>query len=68
MSGFASNPVPGAFQTISIETGSPVEWSEEQNYMFRLSSFRDDLLHYYRFPSKEHISAAVPRGNTEDVR
>ncbi|KAF8992733.1 tRNA synthetases class I (M)-domain-containing protein [Cyathus striatus] len=33
---------------IAIETGNPVEWCEEENYMFRLSSFRDRLLDYYK--------------------
>ncbi|GLB34388.1 putative class-I aminoacyl-tRNA synthetase family protein [Lyophyllum shimeji] len=33
--------------TISAETGSVVEWQAEQNYMFRLSSFRDSLLAHY---------------------
>ena len=47
MSGSVSH-LPGASQTISIETGSPVEWAEEENYMFRLSSFRDALLDHYR--------------------
>ncbi|PVU95425.1 hypothetical protein BB559_002728 [Furculomyces boomerangus] len=30
--------------TVSLETGSKVEWTEEENYMFRLSSFKDKLL------------------------
>ena len=32
----------------SIETGSEVEWSSEQNYHFRLSEFREPLLRFYR--------------------
>lgn len=31
----------------SIETGSEVEWSSEQNYHFRLSEFREPLLRFY---------------------
>ncbi|KAH7912233.1 tRNA synthetases class I (M)-domain-containing protein [Hygrophoropsis aurantiaca] len=34
--------------TIATETGSPVEWSSEVNYKFRLSAFREPLLAYYR--------------------
>jgi methionyl-tRNA synthetase len=29
-----------------VETGHPVEWSSEENYMFRLSSFQDRLLEW----------------------
>ncbi|KAF2280834.1 methionyl-tRNA synthetase-like protein [Westerdykella ornata] len=32
----------------SIETGSPVEWSSETNYHFRLSAFREPLLEFYK--------------------
>ena len=28
----------------SLETGSPVEWTQEENYMFSLSSFHNQLL------------------------
>ena len=33
---------------VSMETGSPVEWTQEENYMFRLTSFRDQLLEYIK--------------------
>lgn len=37
--------VPGEAQTmVSIETGSTVEWSQEENYKFRLGQFREPLL------------------------
>lgn len=29
---------------VSAESGHPVEWTEEQNYMFKLSSYKDELL------------------------
>ena len=29
-----------------MESGHPVEWAEEENYMFRLSEFRQQLLDY----------------------
>ncbi|KAI2621561.1 tRNA synthetases class I (M)-domain-containing protein [Xylaria nigripes] len=32
----------------SIETGNTVEWTEEKNYHFRLTAFRDRLLQFYR--------------------
>lgn len=35
------------FCKTSIETGSEVEWSSEENYHFRLSSFREPLLEFY---------------------
>jgi len=33
---------------VSKETGSVVEWTEEENYKFRLSRFRDSLLARYQ--------------------
>ncbi|XP_046383686.1 methionine--tRNA ligase, mitochondrial [Ischnura elegans] len=33
---------------VSIESGQAAEWTEEKNYMFRLSSFKDDLLHWLK--------------------
>ena len=32
----------------SAETGSPVEWTNEENYMFSLTSFRDQLLGHFK--------------------
>lgn len=32
----------------AIETGSPVEWSSEKNYHFRLSAFREPLLEFFK--------------------
>ncbi|EIW74547.1 hypothetical protein CONPUDRAFT_140383 [Coniophora puteana RWD-64-598 SS2] len=46
--------------TVSTETGSTVEWSQEENYKFRLSAFRETLLEHYTrdkgsiFPSSYH--------------
>ena len=39
--GSASNNLRNRY--LSLETGSPVEWANEENYMFRLTSFRDQL-------------------------
>lgn len=47
---------------VSKETGSVVEWTEEENYKFRLSRFRDFLLARYRsdpqaiYPPKQHAN------------
>lgn len=35
---------PGATVKVSIETGSAVEWTAEENYKFRLSAFRGRLI------------------------
>ena len=40
-------PPEGDGHTISLETGSVVEWTSEENYMFRLSAFRDALIEHY---------------------
>ncbi|KAG5640555.1 hypothetical protein DXG03_008118 [Asterophora parasitica] len=36
--------------TVATETGAVVEWHAEQNYMFRLSAFRESLLKHYTSP------------------
>ncbi|KAI0254874.1 tRNA synthetases class I (M)-domain-containing protein [Lactifluus subvellereus] len=47
---------------VSKETGSLVEWTEEENYKFRLSRFRDFLLARYRsdphaiYPPQQHAN------------
>lgn len=37
---------------VSAESGHPVEWTEEQNYMFRLSSFQNDLIYWLKHDGK----------------
>ncbi|XP_041765781.1 methionine--tRNA ligase, mitochondrial [Anopheles merus] len=32
----------------SLESGHPVEWTEEENYMFRLSRYQDDVRHWVK--------------------
>ncbi|KAF8642775.1 hypothetical protein AX16_009408 [Volvariella volvacea WC 439] len=39
---------------VSLETGAVVEWSEEENYMFRLSQFRQSLLDHYSAPENSN--------------
>ncbi|KAL1497804.1 hypothetical protein ABEB36_008701 [Hypothenemus hampei] len=33
---------------VSAESGHPVEWSEESNYIFKLKSFKDDLIYWLK--------------------
>lgn len=40
------SPVGGS--KVSVDSGQPVEWTSEDNFMFRLSSFRDDLLYWLK--------------------
>jgi methionyl-tRNA synthetase len=41
------DPSTGRKHMASMETGKEVEWTEEENYHFRLSAFRDRLLEFY---------------------
>jgi methionyl-tRNA synthetase len=36
----------GCLYKVSAESGHHVEWTSEENFMFRLSSFQGDLLHW----------------------
>ncbi|XP_050310423.1 methionine--tRNA ligase, mitochondrial [Anthonomus grandis grandis] len=42
---------------VSTESGHPVEWSEEANYIFKLSSFREDLVYWL----KQNERAVIPQ-------
>lgn len=33
---------------VSIESGHPVQWTEETNYMFKLSQFQDDVIYWIK--------------------
>src|SRR5882762_2205990 len=50
----------GEVIVVSKETGSTVEWMQEENYKFRLSTFRDSLLARYEedpssvYPPEQH--------------
>jgi methionyl-tRNA synthetase len=54
--------VPHGETFVSKETGSAVEWTEEENYKFRLSHFRDFLLARYKsepqviYPPQQHAN------------
>ncbi|KAI1480200.1 tRNA synthetases class I (M)-domain-containing protein [Daldinia eschscholtzii] len=41
------SPLTGKSFMACVETGSAVEWTEERNYHFRLTAFRDKLLQFY---------------------
>jgi methionyl-tRNA synthetase len=61
-------------RTISLETGSPVEWYNEENYMLRLSALQPALLAHYShtskiFPTQHHhdIVQILSSGPLEDL-
>ncbi|CAD2220980.1 methionyl-tRNA synthetase [Angomonas deanei] len=48
---------------ISLESGHVVTWVEEENYMFRLSAFRERLLDFYR----SNPNCIVPEFRRQEV-
>ena len=48
---------------VSTESGNPVTWVTEENYMFRLSAFQEPLLKWYR----ENPSCIVPEFRRQEV-
>lgn len=40
--------VQGQRETVAIESGTKVEWMQEDTYKFRLSAFRDRLVKWLR--------------------
>jgi methionyl-tRNA synthetase len=61
-------------ERIAIETGTPVEWVEEESYFFRLSAYQDKLLELYaKQPDfvlpKERLNevASFVRGGLQDL-
>ncbi|KAF8227591.1 hypothetical protein L208DRAFT_1365815 [Tricholoma matsutake] len=69
-----SNDPPPSATKISRETGSPVEWYSEENYMLRLSPFQLSLLAHYTnksqiFPPQHHrdIVHILSSGPLEDL-
>jgi len=57
-------PHPQAAGMVSIETGSPVSWVSEENYMFRLSAFQQPLLAWL----DAHSDAVMPPSRHAEVR
>lgn len=35
-------------EKVSLESGHPVQWTEEENYMFKLSNYHDDLIYWIK--------------------
>ena len=50
-----------------MESGHPVEWAEEENYMFRLSDFRQQLLDYLDGGGGSVIQPSVYRDQLNSV-
>ncbi len=48
---------------IAVETGTPVTWTEEQTYFFRLSAYADKLLTHY----KSHPDFIAPEVRRNEV-
>ncbi len=57
------DPPTGRKIMASIETGKEVEWTSERNYHFRLSSFRDRLLQFY----KDNPKFIVPESRMNEI-
>ena len=60
-------------QRIATETGTPVEWVEEESYFFKLSAYQQKLLDLYERPNyvlpKERLNevASFVRGGLQDL-
>lgn len=48
---------------LAIETGTPVEWVEEESYFFRLSAYQDKLLDLYA----KHPDFVLPKERLNEV-
>ncbi|CAJ2507780.1 Uu.00g089660.m01.CDS01 [Anthostomella pinea] len=57
------SPLTGKSYVASVETGNAVEWTEEKNYHFRLTAFRDRLLRFYM----ENPAWVVPESRFVEV-
>ncbi|KAI1135092.1 tRNA synthetases class I (M)-domain-containing protein [Hypoxylon sp. FL0543] len=57
------SPLTGKVFMASIETGNAVEWTEERNYHFRLTAFRDRLLQFYA----DHPNFVTPSNRFAEV-
>jgi len=42
------DPQTGRVHTVSTETGSEVDWTEEKNYRFRMTDMKERLLEHYK--------------------
>ncbi len=57
------DPQTGQETKISVETGNLVEWTEEENYHFRLSAMQQPLLDFYA----QNQNFLLPKVRYEDV-
>ena len=57
------DPATGRKMMVSMETGKEVEWTEEINYHFKLSKFRDRLLKHF----EENPNFIVPVSRMKNV-
>ncbi|OAA54314.1 methionyl-tRNA synthetase [Niveomyces insectorum RCEF 264] len=57
------SPVTGKVETVAVESGQVVEWTEERNYHFRMTAVRDRLLAFYR----ENPDFVVPAARMAEV-
>lgn len=57
------DPATGRTFMASVETGNEVEWTSEANYHFRLSTFKERLLEFY----KDNPEFVVPATRMNDV-
>ncbi|MFN3347918.1 methionine--tRNA ligase [Pseudorhodoplanes sp.] len=48
---------------VAVETGTPVDWVEEESYFFRLSAYQDKLLALYA----EHPDFVLPKERLNEV-
>ena len=49
---------------VAIDSGTEVEWVEEQSYFFKLSAYEDKLLEYY----ESHPDFVMPKGRFNEVK
>ncbi|KDQ05899.1 hypothetical protein BOTBODRAFT_39907 [Botryobasidium botryosum FD-172 SS1] len=71
----AVDPITKKEIKVSIETGKQVEWTEEENYKFRLSAFREPLISWLQsnptaiYPPKRHaeVLASLTSGPLADL-
>ncbi|KDQ07725.1 hypothetical protein BOTBODRAFT_166781 [Botryobasidium botryosum FD-172 SS1] len=69
------DPVTKKETKVSLETGKQVEWTEEENYKFRLSAFREPLISWLQsnptaiYPPKRHaeVLASLTSGPLADL-
>ena len=54
------DPKTGSEVKVSVETGNVVEWTEEENYKFKLSAFKDRLKNHFEKNPRGELFSCVP--------